>query len=53
MTAEEQEKLDQIKLSHSWMLDVLKTQHDQLYSEGNYSPELQHSINCGEILETM
>ncbi len=39
------------KRSHTWLLKSIKHQADDLKGEGNYSPELEHSISVQELLE--
>ena len=47
-----EEALEQVKLSHKWMLESIVHKADEL-QEGNFSDELKHAISVGELLETL
>lgn len=44
------EVLEQVKISHSWMVEALTAASDEI-NEGNYSDDLNHAILVQELLE--
>ena len=47
------ELIEQIKISHKWLIDGAKLRVDQLGNPGNYSAELNHAIEVQKILDTI
>ncbi len=45
------EVIEQVKISHAWMLKDIKMRTDNLGNPGNYTDELQHAIEVQKLLD--